>query len=142
MSGCKKDDYQATVGVCPVVVSTIPADKAVAVPLSQVVSATFNEKMEPVAFTQETFTLSGTTTIAGIKAATVVTGAVTYSDMTAFFTPATPLAPNTTYTGTIKAGVKDLMGNALQVDHIWSFSTDVAPAVTADPVSYTHLTLP
>ena len=135
MSGCKKDDYQATVGVCPVVVSTIPADKAVAVPLSQVVSATFNEKMEPVAFTQETFTLSGTTTIAGIKAATVVTGAVTFSDMTAFFTPATPLAPNTTYTGTIKAGVKDLMGNALQVDHIWSFSTDVAPAVTADPIN-------
>jgi len=135
MSGCKKDEYQATVGVCPVVVSTIPADKAVAVPLSQVVSATFNEKMDPAAFTQETFTLSGTTTIAGTKAASVVTGAVTFSDMTAFFTPATPLAPNTTYTGTIKAGVKDLMGNALQVDHVWSFSTDVAPAVTADPIN-------
>ena len=135
MSGCKKDDYKATVGVCPVVVSTIPADKAVAVPLSQVVSATFNEKMEPAAFTQETFTLSGTTTIAGIKAAAVVTGAITFSDMTAFFTPATPLAPNTTYIGTIKAGVKDLMGNALQVDHVWSFSTDVEPAVTADPIN-------
>ena len=135
MSGCKKDEYQATVGVCPVVVSTIPADKAVAVPLSQVVSATFNEKMDPAAFTQETFTLSGTTTIAGTKAASVVTGAVTFSGMTAFFTPATPLAPNTTYTGTIKAGVKGLMGNALQVDHIWSFSTDVAPAVTADPIN-------
>jgi uncharacterized repeat protein (TIGR02543 family) len=135
MSGCKKDEYPATVGVCPVVVSTIPADKAVGVPINQVVSATFNEKMDPAAFTQETFTLSGTTTIAGTKAASVVTGVVTFSDMTAFFTPASPLAPNTTYTGTIKAGVKDLKGNALQVDHVWSFSTDVAPAVTADPIN-------
>src|SRR5659263_652337 len=135
MSGCKKDDYQAKVGVCPEVVSTIPADEAVGVPLNQVISATFNEKMDPAMFTQDNVTLSGTTTIAGTKAATTVAGTVVFSGMTVFFTPTSPLAPNTTYTGTIKAGVKDLMGNALQVDHVWSFSTDVAPAVTADPIN-------
>jgi len=135
MFGCKKDEYQAKVGLCPLVVSTIPADNAVGIPLNQVVSATFNEKMDSTMFTQETFTLAGTTTIAGTKAATTVTGTVVFSGMTAFFTPTSPLAPNTTYTGKIKAGVKDLMGNALQADHVWSFSTDVSPTVTADPLN-------
>src|SRR5665648_1100388 len=135
MSGCKKDDYQAKVGVCPEVVSTIPADEAVGVPLNQVISATFNEKMDPAMFTQDNVTLSGTTTIAGTKAATTVAGTVVFSGMTVFFTPTSPLAPNTTYTGTIKAGVKDLMGNELQVDYVWSFSTDVSPTVSADPIN-------
>ena len=135
MSGCKKDEYQAKVGVCPLVVSTIPADKAVNVPLNQVVSATFNEKMDPAMFTQETVTLEGTTSIAGTKAATTVTGTVVFSGMTAFFTPTSPLTANTTYTGRIKAGVKDLTGNALQVDYVWSFSTDVSPTVSADPIN-------
>ena len=135
MSGCKKDEYQAKVGVCPEVVSTIPADKAVNIPLNQVLSATFNEKMDPAMFTQETVSFAGTTTIAGTKAATTVTGTIVFSGMTVFFTPTSPLLPNTTYTGRIKAGVKDLMGNALQVDYVWSFSTDVSPTVSADPIN-------
>ena len=135
VSGCKKDEYQAKVGVCPEVVSTIPADKAVNVPLNQVLSATFNEKMDPAMFTQETVSFTGTTTIAGTKAATTVTGTIVFSGMTVFFTPTSPLLPNTTYTGRIKAGVKDLMGNALQTDYVWSFSTDVSPTVSADPIN-------
>ena len=135
MSGCKKDEYQAKVGVCPEVVSTIPADKAVNVPLNQVLSATFNEKMDPAMFTQETVSFAGTTTIAGTKAATTVTGTIVFSGMTVFFTPTSPLLPNTTYTGRIKAGVKDLTGNALQADYVWSFSTDVSPTVSADPIN-------
>ena len=43
--GCKKDEYLAKVGVCPLVVSTIPADKAVGIPFNQVVSTIFNEQM-------------------------------------------------------------------------------------------------
>jgi uncharacterized repeat protein (TIGR02543 family) len=135
MFGCKKDEYQAKVGLCPLVVSTIPADNAVGIPLNQVVSATFNEKMDPAMFMQQTFTLSATTAIAGTKAATTVSGTVVFSGMTAFFTPTSPLTPNTTYTGMIKAGVKDLLGNALQADHVWSFSTDVSPTVSADPIN-------
>jgi len=135
MSGCKKDEYQAKVGVCPEVVSTIPADKAVNVPLNQVLSATFNEKMDPAMFTQETVSFAGTTTIAGTKAATTVTGTIVFSGMTVFFTPTSPLLPNTTYTGRIKAGVKDLTGNALQADYVWSFSTDVSPTVSTDPIN-------
>jgi len=138
ISSCKKDDHEATVGVCPLVVSTIPADKAVNVPLNQVVSAMFNEMMNTATITTSSFTLTGTTAIAGVKAATVVTGTLTFSGATvttAIFTPSSPLVPKTTYTGTIKAGVKDLSGNALQADYVWTFNTDVAPTVIADPLN-------
>jgi len=135
-SGCKKDEYLAKVGVCPLVVSTIPADKAIGIPLNQVVSATFNEKMNPATITQESFTLTGSTAIAGAKAVTVVTGTVSYSGVTASFTPTSALTPNTTYTGRIKTLVKDLMGNALNVDYTWSFTTGIPPTVTStDPAN-------
>jgi len=136
ISGCKKDEYMAKVGVCPVVVSTVPANAAVNVPLNQVISVTFNEVMNPETFTPESFTLQGTAVIAGTKAATVVTGVFTFSDKTVIFTPSSPLVANTTYKGTVKTGVKDLAGNALQVEHVWSFATGVPPTVTTtDPAN-------
>jgi len=136
MSGCKKDEYLAKVGVCPLVVSTIPANAAVGVPLNQVISVTFNEVMNPATFTSESFTVQGTAVVAGVKAAIVVTGVLTFNDKTVIFTPTSPLAANTTFTGTIKTSVKDLAGNALQVAHVWSFTTGVPPTVTAtDPLN-------
>jgi len=136
ISGCKKDEYMAKVGVCPVVVSTVPANAAVNFPLNQVISVTFNEVMNPETFTPESFTLQGTAVIAGTKAATVVTGVFTFSDKTVIFTPSSPLVANTTYKGTVKTGVKDLAGNALQVEHVWSFATGVPPTVTTtDPAN-------
>jgi uncharacterized repeat protein (TIGR02543 family) len=134
-TGCKKDDQVVTVGLCPLVVSTIPLDKAVNIPLNQIVSATFNEAMNPATITSSSFTITGTTTLsATVKAATVVTGTVTYSGMKATFTPSSPLATHTTYTGTIKTSAKDLAGNALQADYVWSFNTDVSPTVTPNPI--------
>jgi len=136
LNGCKKDDQVITVGLCPLVVSTIPLDKAVSVPLNQVVSATFNEAMNPATITGSSFTLTGTTSLGTtVKAATVVEGTVTYSGMTATFTPSSPLAPHTTYTGTITTAARDLAGNSLQVNYVWSFSTDVAPTVTGNPAN-------
>jgi len=135
MSGCKKNEYQATVGVCPLVVSTIPVNGAVDVPLNQVVSATFNEKMNPATITTSTFILVAGTTKSGVKATTVVDGTIAYSGMTAFFTPSSPLTPNTTYTGTVTTGCRDLVGNALNTNYVWTFSTDAPPTVTTDPAN-------
>ena len=126
-AGCKKDEYKATVGVCPLVVSTIPADKAVNVPLGQIVSATFNEKMNPATFTQESFTLTqGTAT---------VSGTVTYSNVTASFAPASPLAPFTIYTGRVKTSAKDLMNNTLQTDYVWTFTTIPQVVLSSLPIA-------
>ncbi|MCX6221844.1 MAG: ice-binding family protein [Bacteroidia bacterium] len=135
ISGCKKNDYQATVGVCPLVISTIPANGAVKVPLNQVVSATFNEKMNPATITGSSFTLMASTTIAGVNTMTAVTGTVTYSGVTALFTPANPLTPSTTYTGRVTTAARDLSSNALQTDYVWSFATDIPPLVTSDPAN-------
>lgn len=131
--GCKKDDFEEIPGVCPVVVSTNPANGAVGVPLNQIITATFNEKMNPETITQASFTLQG-----GLK--TNVAGVVTYNEETAtlIFTPTSPLTASTTYTGTVKTPIKDLRGNALQTNYIWTFSTGnvLAPSViSTDPVN-------
>lgn len=115
ITGCKKNEYQEKIGVCPLVVSTVPADKAIDVPLNQIVTATFNEEMNPATISQESFTL--------LQGTTPVSGTVSYTALSAAFAPVNQLEPFTTYTARIKTSVKDLMNNALQTDFVWSFTT-------------------
>jgi uncharacterized repeat protein (TIGR02543 family) len=131
IAGCKKDDFVETPGVCPEVISTNPANLATSVHFDQIVTATFNEEMNPVTITQTSYTLSQ-----GAKGEALVDGTVSYSGTTASFTPSSALTPSTTYTGRVKASVKDLRGNALQEDYVWTFSTGVVPTVIlADPLN-------
>lgn len=118
-TGCAEDDAEEIVGVCPIVVSTIPVDEAVDVPLDQVISAIFNEELNAETINSETYSVSGASELAGT---------LSYSGITAFFTPSADLLPFTTYTGTVTTGVKDPFGNALQEDYVWSFTT--IPEVT------------
>jgi len=138
-TGCKNDDYQAKIGVCPLVVSTIPIDKAVNVPLNQVISATFNENMDPATITQESFTLQqGATITASIKSAMVeipVAGTVSYSGITASFTPSSPLTPSTTYTGKVTTSAKDLLGQKIQTDYVWTFTTIPQLTLSSLPIA-------
>ena len=128
ISGCAGDDAVEVVGVCPIVASTNPVDGASGVPLNQIVTATFNEEMNPLTINQSTFTI----TAAGAP----VAGTVTYSGKTATFTPASRLAVNTLYTGTITTSVKDVDGNALQTDYVWTFTTGLNPlVVSTDPAN-------
>ncbi|HSH20158.1 MAG TPA: Ig-like domain-containing protein, partial [Draconibacterium sp.] len=114
-NGCKKDDYEAEVFLCPLVVSTIPVDKVIDVPLNQVISATFNDKMNPETINQSSFIIQ--------EGSTSVSGTVAYSGLTATFTPTSPLLPNVLYSGTIKTLAKDLIGQSLMEDYKWSFTT-------------------
>ncbi|MDI1304385.1 MAG: Ig-like domain-containing protein, partial [bacterium] len=128
-SGCAEDDFVETVGVCPVVSSTIPANGALGVPFNQIISVTFNEAVDPS-------TINASTFIVKKADGTAVTGNVSYSGTTATFTPTSLLSANTTYTGRITTGVKDTNGNALQTDYVWTFSTGmiIVPVVTGtDP---------
>ena len=47
---------------------------------------------------------------------------MTCGGMTVTFTPTANLDYSTTYTCTITTGAKDLAGNALEVDYMWSFT--------------------
>ena len=113
-AGCAKDDFVDTVGVCPKVASTNPINSATDVALNQTITVTFNEAVNPSTITQNSFTITGTE---------VLVGEITYSEQTATFDPAVNLTPNTTYVGKITTAVKDLKGNAIQEDYVWTFST-------------------
>ena len=126
--GCKKDNYTPVVTICPVVISTNPANAAFSVPLNQVITATFNEKIDPSSVTSLSFTVSDAP----------VAGTISYSGFTASFTPTGGLTANTTYIARITTAVKDPYGNHLQTDYVWTFSTGatVNPTViSTDPVN-------
>ena len=112
--GCADDNFQETVGVCPMVVATNPANLATNVPLNQVITVTFNEEMNPSTINSTSFIVTGASTIGGT---------ITYSGVTATFTPTGNLTTNTTYVVRITTAVKDPQGNALQEDYLFSFST-------------------
>ena len=123
-TSCAKDDFQETVGVCPTVTATNPLDGATSVPLNQIITVTFNEEINPATIVPTSFTIVGTSAIAGN---------ITYSGTTATFTPNVNLTPNMTYVGTLTTAIKDLNGNALQQNYNWSFTTGstLQPRVTA-----------
>ncbi len=128
--GCEKDDFVETIGLCPVVESTNPANNATFVPLDQIITANFNEEMNPATFNTSSFTLQ--------QGTNMIAGTVSFLGTTATFNPSANLLPNTTYTSIIKTSVKDLMGNALQEDYVWTFSTGgtITPLVIAtDPAN-------
>ena len=112
---CSEDDFQETIGVCPEVIATSPTNGETSVSLNKVITVTFNEEMNPETINSTSFTIvNGTTSIPGI---------ITYSGNTVSFTPTGNLVANKTYIGKVTTAVKDLNGNAMQEDYIWTFST-------------------
>ena len=107
----------------------MPANAATGVAIGGNIAAAFSEAMDPLTITTATFTL--------MQGATPVTGTVSYAGVTATFNPTGALAPSTTYTATITTGAKDLAGNALAADFVWSFTTGATPDSTAPIVSST-----
>jgi len=137
MSGCK-DEKVGQVGTCPLVISTNPANLATNVPLNQIVTVTFNEAMDPASITPAAFTLLSPGSPGGRVDGTTrveMAGTLTYdaATFTMIFTPVSKLASGATYTGTVATVVKDAMGNALQVNYVWTFSTGalVSPTVVS-----------
>ncbi|MGF7081018.1 ice-binding family protein [Mucilaginibacter sp. UYCu711] len=115
-TGCKKDEFVAAQGVCPVV-ATDPTDKAVDVVLPKVISATFNTDMDAATITKTTFIIKqGANAVSGTVAAT--TNARVYT-----FTPDVPLLPFVVYTGTITTGAADKFHTAMANDYVWTFTT-------------------
>jgi hypothetical protein len=109
--------------------ATVPANGTTGVGIDSQIAFTFSEPMDPSTISTATFTL--------MQGTTPVAGTVSYSGVTATFTPAENLAPLTTYTATISTGVTDLAGNPLGADISWSFTTGTAPDTTTPTVSAT-----
>ena len=109
----------------PAVLSSTPADNANDVAANSTLSVIFSEAMDPTTINSSSFSING------------VSGSVTYSDMTATFSPSTPLTSSTSYTVVLTTGVKDLAGNSLKSDFSWSFTTQKILLTSNDTVAPT-----
>ncbi len=103
------------------VISTVPVNTATGVPVAQVLSATFNEPMNCVAFPATAFT------VVAAPGATPVPGTIGCSGAVATFTPAANLAFNTVFTATITTAAHDTDGTSLAGNYVWTFRTLPAP---------------
>jgi hypothetical protein len=111
----------------PTVTSVAPINGAINVVVGSNVSASFSEAIDPA-------TIDGTTCELRDGSNNLIPATVTYSVAArqAVLDPSAPLAYETTYTATIKGGlsdprVKDLAGNALASNYVWSFTTGSPP---------------
>jgi hypothetical protein len=93
------------------------------------VGATFSEAMDPLTLAAPTFTLT--------QGSNPVPGTTSYSGVSAVFAPANALAFNTTYTATVSSAAKDLAGNAMAANYVWSWTTGAALDTTAPTVTGT-----
>lgn len=129
-SACSKDDFQETIGICPEVIATSPANGEISVALNRVITVTFNEEMNSSTINSSSFTIvDGTTSIPGV---------ISYSGITASFTPTVNLVANKTYIGKLTTTLKDTRGNALQENFIWTFSTGTSlqpVVISTDPAN-------
>jgi len=109
----------------PTVHSVTPAAGATGVNVGGVITATFNEMMEPSSIYTSTFELRDAG--GALVPASVVAGGET---PTVTLTPTSPLAYGMTYTAMIKGGatgVQNLSGNTMTTNYSWSFTTAVTP---------------
>ncbi len=104
----------------PTVTSVKPTDTQSNVPINKKITATFSKAMDPLTLTSN-FTVRRPNH-------TVVAGTMNYDALskTISFQPSSNLAPGTLFTATISGGsngAKDLAGNPLASDEIWTFTT-------------------
>ena len=116
----------------PAVVSRIPIAGATDVATTAAVTATFSEALDPATVNSATFELRNAANV--VIAATVTYDAAT---RTARLAPNTALGPEAVYTARLRGGttdprIKDVSGNALAADAVWSFTTRGLPTTFVD----------
>lgn len=111
----------------PTVTSTINANGATGVALNTKVGATFSEAMDPLTITNLSFNLK--------QGLTDIQATVTYAGVNAVLTPTNNLLANTLYTATITTGAKDLAGNAMASNYVWSWTTAAALDTTPPTIT-------
>jgi serine protease AprX len=112
----------------PTVASTSPADGAVAVSATTAITTTFSEAMDQ-ASAQSVFSLVRSSDGVGVS------GTFSWSGNAMTFRPSAALTAATQYTAKVAVGARDVAGNELAADRIWSFT--VARSFVAHAASTT-----
>lgn len=113
----------------PTIVSVVPGDLEINVPVNSVVAATFSEAIEPSTLTSSNFSVTAN----GLP----IQGAISYDGgtFTATFTPNMPFTTGTIVRADVTTGVADLAGNGLAMSRVWTFTTEpgdtIPPAVVS-----------
>ena len=127
-AGCSDPDKSGTNPTLtpPTVISETPPNAAVGICPNAVITATFSKAMNPSTINATTFTV-----------APGVTGTITHDTTNTIFTftPSSSLALSTAYTATITTGAKDMFGNALASNFVWTFTTGANPCVAPAVIS-------
>jgi Bacterial Ig-like domain len=114
----------------PTAISTNPAGASVAIASS--INVALSEPMDPATITTANFLVTGpgSAPVRGTVTFDAVTNTAIFTRHNHFLTPATcdltpasDLDPNTSYTATLTTGARDLAGNALASDLVWTFTT-------------------
>jgi Domain of unknown function (DUF4082)/Bacterial Ig-like domain/Bacterial Ig domain len=117
----------------PVVSAQSPVNGASNVAVNSAVTVTFNESIDPATVTSTNFELRN-------AASALIPASVGYNvgTRTATLTPNALLPGTTTLTATVRGGttgIKDLAGNALVSNAVWSFTTEVPGGICAAPAN-------
>jgi hypothetical protein len=107
----------------PVVSLTLPAQGHAGICVNPHITASFSEAMDPLSLSTSTMTLAPSSAPGAPVALVFTYDPQTY---TVSMNPGVDLSPMTAYTATVRSGnlgVKDLAGNGLASDKVWSFTT-------------------
>ena len=115
--------------LAPTVSSTSIANGATGIALNVKVSAFFSEAMDPFSVSTSSFIVT--------QGSAQVAGTVSYIGGVATFNPSAALAANTVFTATISTSVKDLAGNAMASNYVWSWTTGAGSQSGVPAVSFT-----
>jgi hypothetical protein len=107
---------------------------AVGFPVNRASTAAFSEPMDSATLSSPATVFTMKETVSGLQ----VAGLVTYHDLSATFTPSSVLQPNMEYTSTITTGAKDLAGNHLASNYLWSWTTGATADIVAPTVTLTN----
>ena len=103
----------------PEVTFSDPANNDKGVVVNHVITVRFSEVMDASTFGPETFRVQ--------NLSEAVVGNVTCNGNTVTFVPEETLAFATKFDVSLTAGIKDLNGDPMVQDYVWSFTTDVKP---------------
>lgn len=122
----------------PSVASVGPADGSGSVSTSTSITAVFDESIDPATVSPSTFELTDS-----FGATVPVSATYAESTLTASFTPLAPLDTAQTYTARLRSGtsgIRDLAGNSMTADYVWTFTTNSTEIYSAWGASATPAT--
>src|SRR2546425_390772 len=119
--------WSFTTNVPPTVTVQAPAPGATGVPLNTTVTASFSKAMNAASITK----IGRASRRERVKISVVAVSLKKKAGTLATLTPSSPVGADTVYGASVAGVVTDAIGAPLGAVSLWSFTTDVAPTVTA-----------